>query len=116
MFDKPPPRRFIALGAVMVAFATACSPGHAQHTPVTGNAHATQPPPAPPAAVPTPDFAAVSKLVTDAIAAHKLPGAVVEIGHGGKVVFQKAYGSRKLAGEPGLAGSPAPAEPMTENT
>jgi hypothetical protein len=91
MFDKPFPRRFIALGAVMLAFATACSPGHAEHTPVTGNAHATQPPPAPPAlppaAVPTPDFAAVSTLVNDAIAAHKLPGAVVEIGHGGKVVF-----------------------------
>lgn len=38
------------------------------------------------------------------------------IGHGGKVVFHKAYGSRKLAGEPGLDGSPAPAEPMTEDT
>ena len=38
------------------------------------------------------------------------------IGHGGKVVFHQAYGSRKLAGEPGLDGSPAPAEPMTEDT
>ena len=34
----------------------------------------------------------------------------------GEVVFQQAYGSRKLAGEPGLDGSPAPAEPMTEDT
>ena len=33
-----------------------------------------------------------------------------------KVVFRKAYGERKLAGEPGLDGSPAPAEPMTEDT
>jgi CubicO group peptidase (beta-lactamase class C family) len=51
-----------------------------------------------------------------AIAAQRLPGAVVVIGHGGKVVFHQAYGSRKLAGEPGLDGSPAPAEPMAEDT
>jgi CubicO group peptidase (beta-lactamase class C family) len=54
--------------------------------------------------------------VNDAIAAERLPGAVVVIGHGGKVVFHQAYSSRKLAGEPGLDGSPAPAEPMTEDT
>jgi CubicO group peptidase (beta-lactamase class C family) len=70
----------------------------------------------PPDAAATPDFATVSKLINDAIAAHRLPGAVIVIGHGGKVVFHEAYGSRKLAGEPGLDGSPAPAEPMTEDT
>ena len=69
-----------------------------------------------PDAAPAPDFATVSKLMNDAIAANQLPGAVVVIGHGGKVVFHQAYGSRKLAGEPGLDGSPAPAEPMTEDT
>ncbi len=37
-------------------------------------------------------------------------------GTGGKIVFHQAYGSRKVAGEPGLDGSPAPAEPMTEDT
>ena len=41
---------------------------------------------------------------------------MVLIGHGGRVVFRQAYGERKLAGEPGLDGSPAPAEPMTEDT
>jgi CubicO group peptidase (beta-lactamase class C family) len=41
---------------------------------------------------------------------------VVVIGHDGRVVFHRAYGSRKLAGEPGLDGSPTPAEPMTEDT
>ncbi|SUA03917.1 beta-lactamase [Mycolicibacterium fortuitum] len=66
--------------------------------------------------VPTADFSRVSQLVNDAIAAPRLPGAVVQIGHGGNVVFRQAYGSRKLAGEPGLDGSPAPAEPMTEDT
>ena len=54
--------------------------------------------------------------MNDAIAAEKLPGGVVVIGHGGKIAFDRAYGSRKLAGEPGLDGSPAPAEPMTEDT
>ncbi len=65
---------------------------------------------------PTTEFAAVSKLMNDAIAAEKLPGGVVVIGHGGRIAFERAYGSRKLAGEPGLDGSPAPAEPMTEDT
>ena len=46
----------------------------------------------------------------------RLPGAVVVIGHAGRIAFQRAFGSRKLAGEPGLDGSPAPAEPMTEDT
>ena len=62
------------------------------------------------------EFAPISTLMNDAIAADKLPGGVVEIGHGGKPVFRHAYGSRKLAGEPGLNGSPAPAEPMTDDT
>lgn len=66
--------------------------------------------------VPTADFSRVSQLVNDAIAVPRLPGAVVQIGHSGNVVFRQAYGSRKLAGEPGLDGSPAPAEPMTEDT
>jgi CubicO group peptidase (beta-lactamase class C family) len=62
------------------------------------------------------EFATVSKLMNDAIAAQRLPGGVVVVGHGGRVVFHQAYGSRKLAGQPGLDGSPAPAEPMTQDT
>src|SRR6202020_172990 len=64
----------------------------------------------------TTEFAPISTLMNDAIAAEKLPGGVVVIGHGGRIVFDKAYGSRPLAGEPGLDGSLAPAEPMTEDT
>ena len=129
MFGKPSARKAMAAGAVVLALATACSRGDAADTAVTDSAQATQAPVAPaptptaaptptlpPDAAPTPDFATVSKLMNDAIAAHKLPGAVVVIGHGGRVVFHQAYGSRKLAGEPGLDGSPAPAEPMTEDT
>ncbi|MBV9321850.1 MAG: beta-lactamase family protein [Mycobacterium sp.] len=86
--------------------------GCAAHTAVSSNAQATQA--QKPAA--THGFATVSKLMNDAIAAHKLPGAVVVVGHAGKIAFHQAYGSRNLAGEQGLDGSPAPAEPMTEDT
>ncbi len=63
-----------------------------------------------------PDFRQVSTLLNDAVATHRPPGAVALIGHGGQVVFERAYGDRKLDGEPGLNGKPSPAEPMTENT
>jgi SSS family transporter len=53
------------------------------------------------------DFAPVSAVVEAAIAAKKLPGAVVVVGHSGKVVFEKAYGNRAL--EPAV-------EPMTTDT
>ncbi|PRC43788.1 serine hydrolase [Mycobacterium sp. ITM-2017-0098] len=66
--------------------------------------------------IPAGDFSRVSRLVDEAVAARRLPGAVVQVGHAGKIVFRQAFGSRKLAGEPGLDGSPAPAEPMTEDT
>jgi SSS family transporter len=69
-----------------------------------------------PASPHTPDFSAVSTLITDAIAAHKLPGAVVVIGHNNHIAFEHAYGDRKLANEPGLDGKPSPAEPMTVDT
>jgi CubicO group peptidase (beta-lactamase class C family) len=121
----------IAVGIVLLA-AAACSQGNAARPEVSDRAQATQAPVAaptppqapgaaaapklPPDAAAAPEFATVSKLINDAIAAHRLPGAVVVVGHGGKVVFHEAYGSRKLAGEPGLDGSPAPAEPMTEDT
>ncbi len=66
--------------------------------------------------MPDADYSQVSQLITDAIAHHQLPGAVVVIGHRGHIAFQHAYGDRKLAGEPGLNGEPSPAEPMTEDT
>ncbi|MFT9664004.1 Putative beta-lactamase [Mycobacteroides abscessus subsp. abscessus] len=69
-----------------------------------------------PSIVPTGPFAPITTLVNDAVAAPRLPGAVVEIGHAGKIVFRQAFGWRKLPDEPGLDGSPAPAEPMTDDT
>ena len=128
MFDKQCARTSIAAGAVMLALATACSHGDAAQPTETHSSQAAAapvvpapvpppPPPTLPPVAPNPyDFSTVSTLIDDAIAANKLPGAVVQIGHGGQVVFRKAYGERKLAGEPGLDASPAPAEPMTEDT
>ncbi|RWA15510.1 hypothetical protein MBRU_10695 [Mycolicibacterium brumae DSM 44177] len=59
---------------------------------------------------------AIAEAVNNAIAAPRLPGAVVQIGHGGEVVYRQAFGVRKLAGEPGLDGKPSAAEPMTLDT
>jgi len=70
----------------------------------------------PPKPAPDKAFDTVSKLINDALAAHKLPGAVVVVGHAGTTVFDQAFGSRKLAGEPGPDGAPAPEEPMTDDT
>jgi len=70
----------------------------------------------PPAPSPQYDFSAVSAVVNTAIAQKKLPGALVVIGHNGRVVFQQTYGVRKLAGEPSLDGKPSAAEPMTLDT
>jgi CubicO group peptidase (beta-lactamase class C family) len=125
MFGKPSARKAIAAGTVLLTLAAACSRGYAAHTAVSDSARPTQAPDAAPTparatqapdAAPIADFATVSKLMNDAIAARRLPGGVVVIGHGGRIVFHQAFGSRKLAGEQGLDGSPAPAEPMTEDT
>jgi SSS family transporter len=89
--------------------------------PISNQSSSAQPPRPPrsfaqPATTPSSNFAPVSALIKDAIAEKKLPGAVVVVGHKGKIVFEQAYGVRKLAGEPGLDGKPSPAEPMTVDT
>jgi CubicO group peptidase (beta-lactamase class C family) len=104
---KPSARTAVAVGIVLLVLAAAASARYAAHMAVSGRQ---------PGAAPATEFATVSKLMNDAIAERRLPGGVVVIGHGGRVVFHHAYGSRKLADEQGLDGSPAPAEPMTEDT
>lgn len=74
------------------------------------------PPLTAPSVVPQGPFAPVTRLMNDAVAEPRLPGAVVHIGHAGSIVFRQAFGWRKLPDEPGLDGSPAPAEPMTADT
>ncbi len=56
--------------------------------------------------VASPDFSSMDRIMAAALEAHKVPGAVIVIGHDGKVVFHKAYGNRSLM--------PAPI-PMTED-
>ncbi|RZT19101.1 CubicO group peptidase (beta-lactamase class C family) [Mycobacterium sp. BK558] len=102
------------LGTAVVTFAAPSPPGvearaAAIRTPHTAPVH-------PQPDRPTADMPAVSALVDGAIAARRLPGAVVLVGHDGRVVFRKAYGVRTLPGEPGVDGKPAAADPMTEDT
>ena len=131
MPGKASVRTAVAAGIAAVILAVPSSRGYMAHTP-TGDSAAAQPtqatqptqamqptqptPETPPSDAALAQFATVSTLMNDAIAANKLTGAVVVVGHGGQVVFHQAYGLRKLAGEQGLDGSPAPAEPMTEDT
>lgn len=115
--------RSLALGAVVLALATSCGRPVPEPAPPTTSAPApsarpaaVRPPPPPVLTPPGVDFAPVAALVEESIAEPRLPGAVVQIGHAGSVVFRRAFGVRKLPGEPGLDGAPAPAEPMTEDT
>ncbi len=41
-----------------------------------------------------PNFSGIDRLMADALTAKKLPGAVLQVGHGGTIVYQKAYGNR----------------------
>ena len=43
-----------------------------------------------------PDFSSIDTLVGNAVEQHQIPGAVVVVGHNGRVVFRKAYGERSL--------------------
>jgi uncharacterized protein YbbC (DUF1343 family)/CubicO group peptidase (beta-lactamase class C family) len=42
------------------------------------------------------NFDGVDALIQEAVAQGKMPGAVLEIGHNGQVVYRKAFGSRSL--------------------
>src|SRR5215211_9449402 len=102
MLGEASARKAIAVGAVVLVVATACAREEAAQTVQPESPRATPapvvrppapPPPTLPPVEPSPyDFGAVSTLIDDAIAVNELPGAVVQIGHGGKVVFRKAYG------------------------
>src|SRR5271154_2292621 len=44
----------------------------------------------------SPDFSSIDALVNQAVEQKQIPGAVVEIGHKGRVVFRRVYGERSL--------------------
>lgn len=122
--SRSPVVRAAAATAILLSLIAVPSCGRAEQAREIPTPSAAAPPkpapprpkPALPPVVPSGDFTAVSQLVDADIAAHRLPGAVIQVGHGGNVVFRQAYGSRKLPGEPGLDGRPADAEPMTVDT
>jgi CubicO group peptidase (beta-lactamase class C family) len=60
-----------------------------------------------PSAVDAARFAGIDRVVEEAIAAHQTPGAVVLVGRGDEVVFEKAYGQRATVPS---------SEPMTLDT
>ncbi|WP_309224101.1 MULTISPECIES: serine hydrolase domain-containing protein [unclassified Mycobacteroides] len=96
--------RACAVGTVLLTLAGVPSCGHSVY-PISA-----------PSVVPEGPFAPVTRLVNDAVAASRLPGAVVHVGHAGTIVFRQAFGWRKLPDEPGPDGSPAPGESMTDDT
>lgn len=113
--------RVVTVAAVVLTVAATPScgkpaPPPAPTVPSTTTPAAAAPTTVEPRVAPAPEFAPIASLVTDAIAAHRLPGAVIQIAHAGSIVFRQAFGARKLPDEPGLDGAPAPAEPMTEDT
>ncbi|MGW0160175.1 serine hydrolase domain-containing protein [Mycobacterium sp. NPDC003323] len=105
-------------GVILAAPACAHPDRPATHSapPATAGQATPAPVSAAPPAIVTPALAHLGGIVDRAIVAHRLPGAVVQIGHGGHPVYRQAFGVRRLAGEPGLDAAPAPAEPMTTDT
>jgi uncharacterized protein YbbC (DUF1343 family) len=99
---EPPPAR-----AVAPAERPVVGGGKAPRTPAeAGSAPAAPVKPAPPEPLQL-ELPAIDALLNDAIAAGKLPGAVIAVGRSSGIVWQRAYGSRALV--------PA-REPMTLET
>src|SRR4030042_749558 len=107
-------RSLAAFVAVIVAIILACLAGCAPGPPVAlppVTVEPAPPPPAPPGpAAPEIDarrFARIDAVTKREIAAGHLPGAVVLVGHQGRIVYRKAFGMRAV--------EPLP-QPMTPDT
>ncbi len=66
-------RRFLSVGPLLLCTILLARPASAQY-----------------------NFSTVDSIVNQGIANHKIPGAVVIVGHNGKVVYRRAYGRRSL--------------------
>src|SRR6202167_2616333 len=98
-FPARAPRAFLAIVTlVLLAVTTAAAVSHTEAQPIAA---------ASAAAAPLVRLAAVDAIIEQAIADGNIPGAVLIVGHNGKVVYRKAYGCRAL--EPKR-------EPMTLDT
>ena len=97
-FPARAPRAFLAIVTlVLLAVTTAAAVSHPEAQPIAATS----------AAAPLVRLAAVDAIIEQAIADGNIPGAVLIVGHNGKVVYRKAYGCRAL--EPKR-------EPMTLDT
>jgi len=97
-FPARAPRAFLAIVTlVLLAVTTAAAVSHPEAQPIAAAS----------AAAPLVRLAAVDAIIEQAIADGNIPGAVLIVGHNGKVVYRKAYGCRAL--EPKR-------EPMTLDT
>jgi CubicO group peptidase (beta-lactamase class C family) len=67
----------------------------------------TAPPPAIAQAPPAPDLTALDDAARDATAAGEVPGAMIVVGQGARILYRKAWGMRSLVPR---------AEPLTANT
>ena len=99
IFRKQPARKVVTALTLASLFLLPFRSEAEQSAPPAPSTQATQPA--------TPDFTPITTLINQAIAAKKLPGAVVLLNHDGKKVFEQAYGNRAI--EPTI-------EPMTEDT
>jgi uncharacterized protein YbbC (DUF1343 family)/CubicO group peptidase (beta-lactamase class C family) len=98
-FPARAPRAFLAIvTVVLLAVTTAAAVSHPEAQPIAAASAAAAPPVR---------LAAVDAIIEQAIADGNIPGAVLIVGHNGKVVYRKAYGCRAL--EPKR-------EPMTLDT
>jgi len=93
LFRNKPKAKVLATAALLCFVSVASIPAHGQVSTSQTVDHY--------------DFTEINTLVDNAIAAKKLPGAVVVVGHDDRIVFEQAYGHRSL--EPTV-------EPMTEDT
>jgi uncharacterized protein YbbC (DUF1343 family)/CubicO group peptidase (beta-lactamase class C family) len=91
-------RRSLRMCILSLSFAMAhCSlflqaeESHAAELLAPEHAHAASPAPANPV-----KLAAVDSVIQEAIADGNVPGAVLVVGHNGKVIYRKAYGHRSL--------------------
>lgn len=103
---RMPSRRFFTAAAAVFALSCLAACGTAPPPEARKEAAPACAPAPSPSGVDASRFAGIDEVAAQEIASGHIPGAVVLVGHGGRVVYRKAFGNRRV--------SPRP-EPMTED-
>ena len=82
--DTPFPFRIFFFFVILLCLGTS-NPAAASQTPLARSAGGNDP-----------SLGVLDPIIQQAIQDHQIPGAVLLVGHGGHVVYHKAYGSRAL--------------------